>query len=235
MLYQDRMETKRGVDSHQSIRGAVLLPDTQPEQGTAIPEVDFYSLQEINPDIMAWIYSPGTPVNYPVVQGRDNQFYVHRMFDRSYNRSGSIFLDYRNTPDFSDKNSVLYGHHMQTETMFSSLEGYKDQSYYESHPFIYLITKTQVYKVELLAGVVQRATELQLEFEDDEDFFHYVAVHKRNSTFISSVEPVQSDRLLTLFTCLYDFEDARYILIGRLVEATADDLLVNGQNPPGTQ
>lgn len=81
------------------------------ESDVSWPTVDFAALTEINPDIVAWIYIEGTEINYPVVQGIDNQYYLKHLFNGKWNSSGCIFLDSRNTPDFSDRRSIIYGHH----------------------------------------------------------------------------------------------------------------------------
>ena len=103
------------------------------------PAVDFDALSEINPDIVAWIYIEDTEINYPVVQGTDNQYYLKRLFNGKWNGSGCIFLDSRNSPDLSDRHSIIYGHHMKNGTMFSGLTEYKKQGFYEGHPVVLLM------------------------------------------------------------------------------------------------
>lgn len=229
MLYSGQLEAKRGNDAYEAVRSAAKTgapemteigasasgAQAAPEPG--LPVVDFGELKKINPDIIAWIYSPGTPIDYPVTLGRDNQYYLKRMYDGSYNENGCIFLDFRNSPDFMDKNSVIYGHHMKTEAMFSTIEGYKEQSYFEEHPVMYLITETENYRVEMFAGVVRQALDVPLAFISGQDFINYAQSLRGISTFNSDVELTENDRILTLFTCVYDFNDARYILVGKLV------------------
>ena len=91
---------------------------------------------------------------YPVVQGRDNQYYLKRLFDGKWNSAGCIFLDSRNEPDFSDGHSIIYGHHMKNGTMFSGLTEYKKQEFYEGHPTILLVTPEQSIRVEIFADYV---------------------------------------------------------------------------------
>ena len=99
--------------------GAETLPD---EDDTVWPEVDFAALREINPDIVAWIYIEGTKVNYPIVQGEDNSYYLKHLFSGEWNGSGCIFLDFRNDASFADRHSIIYGHHMKNGTMFTDLD-----------------------------------------------------------------------------------------------------------------
>lgn len=94
--------------------GAETLPD---EDDTIWPEVDFSVLREINPDIVAWIYIEGTKINYPIVQGGDNSYYLKHLFSGEWNGSGCIFLDFRNDTSFADRHSIIYGHHMKNGTM----------------------------------------------------------------------------------------------------------------------
>lgn len=87
--------------------GAETLPD---EDDTVWPEVDFAALREINPDIVAWIYIEGTKINYPIVQGEENSYYLKHLFSGEWNGSGCIFLDFRNDASFADRHSIIYGH-----------------------------------------------------------------------------------------------------------------------------
>ena len=113
--------------------------------------VDFEILQKENPDIIAWIYCEDTPVNYPIVQADDNDYYLRRLLDGTWNVAGTLFMDYRNADDFSDWHTVIYGHNMKNDSMFGTLPEYRSQEYYEQHPAWYLLTPTQNYKIELCA------------------------------------------------------------------------------------
>ena len=73
-----------------------------------VPEIDFVSLKEINEDVVGWLFLPDTVINYPVVQGEDNSYYLKRLVDGSYNANGSLFVDYQNEMDFSDDNTLIY-------------------------------------------------------------------------------------------------------------------------------
>ncbi len=94
-----------------------------------LPEIDFDGLRAINEDIVAWVQIPEIGVDYPVVQGEDNEHYLHYTFDGKENIAGSIFLDYRNREDFTDGKVILYGHNMQDGSMFSKLEKYLDEEF----------------------------------------------------------------------------------------------------------
>ena len=113
------------------------VPDVENEidETNAIKEteyvsaIDFSALDSQNPDVVAWIQIPGTQINYPVVQGKDNDYYLHRDLNRQKSTAGTIFLDYADRADFSSLHNVLYGHHMKNGSMFKDISRYKDQGY----------------------------------------------------------------------------------------------------------
>lgn len=191
--------------------------ETEPTDMTNWPEVDFETLQAINPDIIAWIYIEGTAINYPVVQGDDNGYYLKHLADGSYNGSGAIFMDYRNDSDFSDSHTIIYGHHMKNGTMFSGLDGYKKQAFYDEHPVALIVTPERNYKVEFFAGYVADveadAWQLNFTLESKEQ---WISAAKSKSCFESNIIPAVTDNIVTLSTCSYEFNNARFVLLGVL-------------------
>ncbi len=187
------------------------------EDDTVWPEVDFAALCEINPDIVAWIYIEGTEINYPVVQGEDNSFYLKHLFNGEWNGSGCIFLDSRNDADFTDQHSILYGHHMKNGTMFSNLDKYKKQEFFDEHPIGLLVTPDKNYKVEFFAGYVVDSQEDAWDIGFTEaEFATWLQRAIDRSGFTSEITPDVSDHILTLSTCSYEFDDARFVLVGVL-------------------
>ena len=232
-LYIGQREYDQGEDMYtevvQGVQGAelqtVMIPAEEPgatPEPIVIPDIDFEVLSQVNVEGLAWIYSPDSKINYPVVQGKDNKYYLNHLIDDKRNRYGTIFLDYRNSPDFSDRNSVMYGHHMRNGSMFAGIELYKEQSYYDAHPYMYLLTKNACYRIELFAGVVRDNSDNVLFFENDAAFLAHVAALREKSTFLSPVQVTVDDRLITLSTCAYDFKNARYILVGRARQFSLD-------------
>lgn len=198
--------------------------------------VDFDSLLAQCPDVIGWIYNEGTPINYPVVQGTNNDFYLHRFLDGSYNVSGTIFLDWICARDFSGRNSILYGHNMNDGSMFASIRKYTDQEYYDEHPVMYLNTPTQNYKLELFSGYVISATDpttYGIGFVDDQEFMDYIEYLYSHSNFDSDVEVTASDHVVTLSTCTYEFNDARYVVHGKLVPIGGQTAAVQTEAPLG--
>ena len=187
-------------------------PPQPPE--TAPLSVDFDYLLGINRNVVAWIYCEDTPISYPVVLSADNSDYLYRLIDGTTNSSGSLFMDFRNAGDLSDSNSIIYGHNMKDGSMFASVEQYCRQEYYDQHPVMYLMKPSGDYKLELIAGKTVRA--------DDESVYTtdltVEAARKRmeNSDFQSSVQLQPEDRFVTLSTCAYSFNSARYVVLGVL-------------------
>ena len=105
-------------------------------------------------DIIGYVYSPGTPISYPIAYDGDNEYYLHHDLYGNYSAYGTIFLDARANRDFTSQSNMLYGHHMADGTMFASISGYKQQWYYDAHPFFYLYTNEGTYRVDLFAGLI---------------------------------------------------------------------------------
>lgn len=185
----------------------------------AWPVVDFAALESINSDCVAWIRIDGTEIDYPVVQGHDNSFYLKHLFDGEWNGAGCIFLDSRVNPDLSDRHSVLYGHHMKNGTMFSDIAKYKDQTFYENHTTGMILTPTENYRIEFFAGYVAGADDenaWKVTFATEDEYVDWLNETVGRSWFKSEVIPTAEDRVITLSTCSYEFNNARFVLIGRL-------------------
>ena len=112
--------------------------------------VDFQALRKINSDIIAWIRIPDTKIDYPIVQGKNNAYYLKHMFQKTEHVAGSIFLDVDNEADFSNRKSILYGHNMKDGSMFQGLHRFQEESYLQEHNQVYLYlpdNRELVYKV----------------------------------------------------------------------------------------
>lgn len=217
-------EKRNGVETssaHGNARDFITLQNNRQEEvSTEIITVDFDALKVECEDVVGWLYCPGTKVNYPVVQSEDNDYYLHRLLNGEYSLGGTLFLDYRNADDFSDWNSIVYGHNMKDGSMFATLPEYMEQDFYEAHSVWYLLTEAQNYEIDLVGGYVTPADSDTYAFPQDyEGTLALFDQASRKSTFdpIENLEAVGTDeRLITLSTCVYDYENARYVLVGVL-------------------
>lgn len=217
-IYTDLEELINFPEDHLTKEPDEINPSESGETETvpAVPSVDFDALMDINDDCVGWIYIEGTAINYPVVQGSDNSYYLKHLFDGKWNSSGCIFLDSRVNPDMTDRHSIIYGHHMKNGTMFSGLTQYKNQHFYEEHPDALFITPDETYRIEFFAGYVASVEDSAwtVFFESDEEFEVWLKDAKARSWFISPISPAVTEKIVTLSTCSYEFENARFILIG---------------------
>ncbi len=190
-----------------------------------IENINFKALRKQNKDVKAWLYSEGTVINYPVVQGDDNSYYLYRMVNGEWNGKGSLFIDYRVEKPFRDFNTIIYGHRMKDGSMFHSLIEYEDKGYYEQHPVMNLITPNHKYDVEIF-GVIRIPADSPMykcQFDSYDEKANYLAQIKKNSLInIDEVEVSAEDRIVMLSTCTYEFEDARMVVYGKLVEKEED-------------
>ena len=196
-------------------REVFILPDH-----IVLPEVDFGALYEINADVVAWLILPDTPIHHPVVQGTDNYHYLRHIFDGRRSNIGTLFVDTYNEPGFVDRNTIIYGHNLQDGSMFAVLENYSSQDFFNAHPWVFLLTPTGNYVIQLFAGYVTdvEGPSWRLWFSDDDDEFkEWVNAARARSDFVSDVEVRPSDQVVTLSTCSLAFYDARYVVVGRLL------------------
>jgi len=185
-------------------------PEREPP---AWPEADFAALGSINPDIVGWLTVEGTRIHYPVVRGTDNEFYLNHRFDGKRSGGGCLFLDAENSAGFDETNQIIYGHYMKDHSMFYDLGGYKRQAFYDAHPTGWLVTPTAVYRLRFFSGYVSDTEgEAWKRVFSGEEYAAWLEERVEKSAFFSDVVPAAEDRILTLSTCSYEFEDARFVL-----------------------
>lgn len=199
--------------------------ETTPD-GISVPRtaMDFSPLKKLCPNIKGWLFAEGTNIDYPVVQTDNNDYYLKHLYTGESNSSGSLFLDYRNTGLFTDQNTVIYGHHMKNGTMFGSLELYKEQDFYDKYPTMLLYTPIGNYLIELICGTVENGNYefVRFNFNDEKDFYDYIDARREKSTFQSNVEIAPGDRIISLCTCSYEWNNARYMIMGKLTPIMED-------------
>ncbi len=142
--------------------------------------------------------------------------YLHHLFTGEWNSSGCLFMDCQNRPDFLDRHTIIYGHHMDNGSMFQNLMGYKDQSFYDEHPTAQLFTPDSTYTVEFFAEYVTSVDRAawKLDFASDAEFGEWIENAKEKSLFESPVSSTTADKIVTLSTCSYEFYNARFVVHG---------------------
>lgn len=181
-------------------------------------QVDHAMLRGMNPDYLLWIYAPGTQIDYPVVQDEGNDYYLDHLFNGDRNAGGTLFADYRNLPDFLDPNTVLYGHHMRNDSMFGTLTDYEDQEYYEANPYLLVFSEKEIALLEVFAGYTTDSSDhcYTLAISGEEAMNYFVRKAEEKSDFNTEAAITPDDRLVTLSTCAYDFENARYVVLTKM-------------------
>lgn len=196
-----------------------MADDTQATGETKEFSVNYDGLRRINSDIVGWIRIPDTTVNYPMMQTTDNDYYLKHTFERKTNIAGSIFLDKRNSPDFSDKNTIIYGHHIKNGKMFADLRHYTEESFFQEHPIIYLNTPEEgnvEYEIFsfYLTGEYRDTygKTYSYQFTDDAEYQEYLDMIVAQSQYDTGVSVCVQDSIITLSTCTNRTDDERYIL-----------------------
>lgn len=199
----------------EEVKGDGIDPEVSP-----IGNVDFEGLRAKSTDYAAWIYSPDTVINYPIVYTDNNFYYLDHIPVEQYNSAGTLFIDCKCAADFSDQNTLIYGHNMNDGSMFASLREYAKQEYYDAHPVIYLSTPDFNYRLDLIAGFLTEPTSFAYAnvFAEPEQFMAYIESIQSMSTFKSDVEVTAEDRVVSLSTCTYEINDGRYVVVGKLTQ-----------------
>lgn len=219
-LYQIYHEYQAGEDEYNNLAEKYVTTPTPAQTagetadttdaagGLVDPEppitVDFASLQAQNPDIVGWIYVEAVPgINYPILQGEDNEYYLHHTFERVKNTSASIFLDYQNTADFSDSNTIVYGHNMKNGSMFGLLRNLFDQKTFDENPYIWILTPKGNYRYEIFS-VYETSTDsatYTLFGGGGQEFKSYLEKCKGNSVVSNEAAFTGEEKAITLSTC----------------------------------
>lgn len=181
--------------------------------------LNFDKLQEQNEDIYAWIDIPGTNVNYPILQDpEDNSYYLDHTVDHREGYPGSIYTEKENAKDFSDPNTVVYGHNMKNGSMFADLHLFEDQQFFNEHSQMYIYTPDQVLEYQIFAAYLYDDRHLlnSFDFSDKEIFESYIEevfaqkgpdVHFRDGVKITS-----DQKIITLSTCVGSMPQNRWLV-----------------------
>lgn len=179
----------------------------------------YLTLLEINSDLVGWISVPNTIVDYPVVQADDNDYYLRRNIHRERANAGTIYMDYRSDPQSKGQHTILYGHHMRNGSMFKDLVKYKDADFFQENDYIRFNTLFDEIEWEVFSVYITDTTfpYIQVAFDSDEEYVDFLERIKDKSMHEKDIKLSEEDQILTLSTCTYEYDDARFVVHARRV------------------
>ena len=183
--------------------------------------VSYDELRTLNPEVFAWLTVYGTRIDYPVMQGDDNAKYVNTNVYGDYSLSGAIFLDYTNRKDFQDFNSILYGHHMEKQTMFGELGSFSDKSYFDSHKYGNLFYDGKDHGLEFFAFIKTDAYDggvFMPHVQGKEAQQAYLKALFDKALYTRGIGVTEEDHILLMTTCSSDATNGRDILAARITK-----------------
>lgn len=184
------------------------IPETEPaeteppldEAARFLRHLDVYALRQVNAEVLGWIYLPDTVISYPLMETAERDKYLHHAWDGSRNPGGSIFLEKNNRRDFTDFNTIIYGHHLVNGTMFQPLMNYREEAFLQQHPYIYIATDREIFRYRIFSAYeapVDSDT-YRLYFPNDAAREAALALYCQGRQDLG-LTPM--DRILTLSTC----------------------------------
>lgn len=166
-------------------------------------EVDFKSLLEMNKDTVGWLYVGACDISYPIVQGEDNDYYMHKTFEDKNNAAGAILMDYRDNPQLEDWNTFIYGHNMKNGSMFGSLKKFlSDKTLWEKDPYIYIFIPGYIYRYKIFSYYKDTPDSKMYWTPDNlKEYRQYIRDAKTKSLVDTGVETSEDNNMITLVTC----------------------------------
>jgi sortase B len=216
----DLWDTRQIYEKADSVKYEVYKPSTEEDT------VSFEELQSLNSDVFGWITIYGTGVDYPLVQGEDNDDYLNRDATGNYSASGSIFLDYRNNRDFSDYNNIIHGHHMAASAMFGDLSKFADEDFFDSHKYGNLYKDGRNYGIVFFEYTIVDAYDQSVYapgITGEEAQAEYLQLLQSQAKLLRQADQESAEHLLILSTCSSDITNGRSLLIGYLTDETYED------------
>ena len=173
-------------------------------------KIDFKKLKSQNQDIAGWIYIRGTTIDYPIVQGKDNEEYLHQDFNKKKSSSGTIFLDNNCKKDFTSDNNIIYGHHMKNGTMFAQLLKFREKSFLKKHNEIMIFTPDRTIHLKVISAYAQKAqNKIPVTFANDKQKKAYIKKIESMSEQTIKTFRINDSHIYTFVTCSYEGEDNR--------------------------
>lgn len=181
--------------------------DTDAEKGNTpmYRVIDFEGLQEINPDIVGWIFVPGTQIDYPICKGSDNSFYLTHSFRRSSNALGAIFVPAETSDTLEDANTIIYGHNMRSGRMFGELSNYAEKSFRDQYPFVYIYTPERSFTCTVYAAYRTKYNSdvYTIGYQTDTDSYRqWIGTSSSHALYDCGIMPSGTEQVFTLSTCV---------------------------------
>lgn len=173
-------------------------------------QIDFEKLRQINPDIKGWLFNEALGVNYPVIQGYDNNQYLKHLPTGEYSESGTLFFDFRT--DIDDEHSLVYGHNMYDGSMFGNLQKYTDQEFYNQHPAFYYYEENNTYKLNVISAHYTNDTDFTYTLGEQLDIEKYVEYINKKSCIKTDAKYRSGDCIITFSTCAYLRNNNRFVV-----------------------
>lgn len=234
-LYHIYTEYRKGTDEYNQIEEMAVTERDADSAEVAGPsaqikppiEVDFDKLKSVNEDVVGWIYVDALPdISYPIVKGKDNQTYLHQTYEKNYNFAGTIFVDYENSGDFSDCNTLVYGHNMKNGSMFGHLKKFReDDKLYKQDKYFWILTPERNYRYEIISAYTTgvNSDTYTLFKGPGEEFEKYLETIKGYSEIkTDDIDLTIKDKIVTLSTCTGN-ESTRFVVQGKRVDAEDAD------------
>lgn len=223
---QDRQVKEELIRKKLTVSEAAITDGGAIEKNEILPELKGLYLE--NSDLIGWIKIENTPIDYPVMQNREEgEYYLHRNFKKEYEYSGLPFLDKRCDISLPSTNLIIYGHNMKSDAMFSSLLKYQEEVYYLKHPVIEFDTLYEQDRYEIIAVIrskVFKKTDQDFKFyqfvqaDSREAFDEYIDNMKNLSLYDTGVEAAYGDQLLSLITCSYHTDNGRLAVLAKKLD-----------------
>ncbi len=223
---EEDLESLENDEALQQISGREVRTVVENGREITVPVVqnpiDFAELEKVNEDTVGWIRISALDISYPVVQGEDNDYYLHRTFEKEENIAGCIFLNADNRDDFTDQNTIIYGHNMKNDSMFGKLSDFREEDVFNKSRYFWIFTEDLIYQYRIFSASVVNQTGLTYQtFFLNNEFDEFInAAFENSEVDTSGVEVTRDDRVVTLSTCTGD-DATRFVVMGKLAQIYA--------------
>ena len=219
------LKDKEEVQEESKLLNTIEIEETEVTENKTERMLQVEKLRQENSDIVGWVEIEGTNINYPVLQGDDNSYYMTHNYKKEENTYGSIFLDKDYDWSKPSSNLLIYGHNLQNGSMFHDLLNYSKESYYEEHPIVRFTTEDEDLEFEIISAFYSRVNYKSeknvfryyyfIDAENEEEYNEFVQDAKDASIYDTGKTAEYGDRLITLSTCSYHTEDGRFAIVAR--------------------